>query len=277
MNSNEKTIVITDDKTATFDKNANATANTETGYSFVKITIESGYLANTTKILTPSKPFLIGRNNDCDINFDSTKEPTVGRYHIKLELKANGVLLTDLGSRNGTFYQGKKLIDSIFITNATSFQLGEKGPAVRIEIPPAEKNHMIAQDQTLMIDELHNKNTDTNKIDNIPAIVMPPLQNQKNSREYLHTIDLSKAKEHKNKVELSNTEKNIKKEIILKTNGTNQQIKNKLSIVQYLKDSVTSKSNYNTIDDGKKKIVAIALCSSVYLLLSFFLGVLLAQ
>jgi len=53
-----------------------------------------------------SGPSRIGRDPDVEIPIDDTK---VSREHVRLEPTDGGVLVTDLGSRNGTFVDGEKV------------------------------------------------------------------------------------------------------------------------------------------------------------------------
>jgi pSer/pThr/pTyr-binding forkhead associated (FHA) protein len=48
-------------------------------------------------------PFLIGRNDDCDLQLNSR---SVSRSHCELKLKRTGLTIKDLGSRNGTIVNG---------------------------------------------------------------------------------------------------------------------------------------------------------------------------
>ena len=82
--------------------------------------------------LRSKKQVTIGRNSDCDIVLDSE---TVSRYHATIRDIGNGIFtIKDLGSRNGTFINGKKvkgiakisLTDKIYIGR---HQLSLKGKA----------------------------------------------------------------------------------------------------------------------------------------------------
>lgn len=48
---------------------------------------------------------LLGRDDDCDVAFGE-EYPSVSRHHARLEVHENGVLVTDLESRNGTRING---------------------------------------------------------------------------------------------------------------------------------------------------------------------------
>ncbi len=50
--------------------------------------------------------FLIGRSTDCQLSLD---DPLVSRLHAALTVNENGVLLEDLGSRNGVRLNGRRI------------------------------------------------------------------------------------------------------------------------------------------------------------------------
>ncbi len=49
---------------------------------------------------------VIGRQSDCELPISDAR---ISRRHAKLETKADGIWLTDLGSQNGTYVEGKRL------------------------------------------------------------------------------------------------------------------------------------------------------------------------
>lgn len=63
---------------------------------------------------------VIGRNPSADV---SLLDPAVSRYHAQLELLGQQVLLTDLGSTNGTIYRGQP-VDSILLETGEEFKVG---------------------------------------------------------------------------------------------------------------------------------------------------------
>ncbi len=52
-------------------------------------------------------PFIIGRARDCDLVIDSTQ---ISRQHARLELDHEQVVFVDLGSTNGSFVNGERLL-----------------------------------------------------------------------------------------------------------------------------------------------------------------------
>lgn len=70
---------------------------------------------------------IIGRNPSADINL---LDPAVSRYHAQLELLGQQVLLTDLGSTNGTVYRGQP-VDSVLLEAGEEFQVGNSRIVLR--------------------------------------------------------------------------------------------------------------------------------------------------
>jgi pSer/pThr/pTyr-binding forkhead associated (FHA) protein len=59
-------------------------------------------------------------------------DPTVSRRHIEIERRANGLLLRDLGSRNGTFVEGRQILQ-VYLTPGDKVVLGKTKLAVKQE------------------------------------------------------------------------------------------------------------------------------------------------
>jgi DNA-binding NtrC family response regulator len=58
----------------------------------------------------------IGSAKDCDVVID---DRAVSRNHVELELAPEGIRVTDLGSRNGTFYLGQRIERMVLSLGAT--------------------------------------------------------------------------------------------------------------------------------------------------------------
>ena len=63
-----------------------------------ELVIQSGKLQGKRLIL-PAKEMLVGRDEDCDLRIGSA---SVSRKHCVIKNSAEGILVTDLGSQNGT-------------------------------------------------------------------------------------------------------------------------------------------------------------------------------
>ena len=67
-----------------------------------------------------AKEFTIGREFGCDILISDRQ---VSRYHARLTPKEEGVLLEDLGSKNGTYQNGKIIAEPIYLQDGDLIQI----------------------------------------------------------------------------------------------------------------------------------------------------------
>ncbi len=77
--------------------------------------------------------FLIGTHQNTDLRLS---DKGVSRYHLELQLRSDGLKVTDLDSTNGTF-QGPTRIGSVVLSGAAKLKLGSN---TEIEISPADVN-----------------------------------------------------------------------------------------------------------------------------------------
>ncbi len=80
-------------------------------------------------------PVLIGRDASCGISID---DPEVSSIHCEVRADGQGVLVKDLGSRNGTFV-GTVRIREALLTAACTLQVG----STRITFEPVEKKERV--------------------------------------------------------------------------------------------------------------------------------------
>lgn len=66
------------------------------------------------------KNILIGRGDDCDIIIPSQQ---VSRHHARIQVTPEGILLEDLGSKNGTHCNGEKIVDSVILHEEDMIQV----------------------------------------------------------------------------------------------------------------------------------------------------------
>ncbi len=78
-----------------------------------------GVQAGEVLLLTPL-PFLVGRHPSCQLVID---DPSVSRRHAQVYLHNGEMWLRDLGSRNGTFVDGRQL-EAKRLTDGTLLQIG---------------------------------------------------------------------------------------------------------------------------------------------------------
>ena len=81
------------------------------------------------------RELILGRASSAAVRFDSRRDSQVGRHHARVTWNVRdgtGFLLTDLGSRNGTFVNAKRVEGTVVLTKNDMIQLGEGGPSVEI-------------------------------------------------------------------------------------------------------------------------------------------------
>lgn len=82
---------------------------------------------------------LVGRSNDCDICIPSEE---ISRHHVRLGLVPDGVMVEELGSANGTFINGRRMVGAALL---------KPGDELRIDVvrfllivPGKEAEHLTA-------------------------------------------------------------------------------------------------------------------------------------
>ncbi len=83
---------------------------------------------------------VVGAGKDADLVLE---DETVSRRHAELKLAPEGVELIDLGSRNGTFYQGQR-VRHIVLSPGARVRLGR----VELALEADDSLHVLAADQT---------------------------------------------------------------------------------------------------------------------------------
>ncbi|MBZ5537161.1 MAG: FHA domain-containing protein [Acidobacteriia bacterium] len=83
-----------------------------------RIVITEATREQTVELLSPST--VLGREPGCDIQLLDLK---LSRRHARLEVSPQGVKLSDLGSRNGTFLNGRQITEA-WLNHGDTFQIG---------------------------------------------------------------------------------------------------------------------------------------------------------
>jgi hypothetical protein len=104
--------------------------------------------ANKT-IFSFTKPFQIGRDEDCEIQL---KDSSVSRVHAEVYFSEGRWWIRDLNSANGILVEGKK-VDRLPLLRPTQIELGSEGPVLAFELKeitgsitiPAKKDPSITQ------------------------------------------------------------------------------------------------------------------------------------
>jgi len=87
---------------------------------------------------TLDRPLVMGREPGCEVVIPDRQ---VSRYHARLTPGANGVVLEDLGSKNGTHYNGSLLAGQVVL---------QDGDAVQIAV--AQEFQFLSSDATMPLD-----------------------------------------------------------------------------------------------------------------------------
>jgi DNA-binding NtrC family response regulator len=92
-------------------------------------------------VVLGARPVIVGAHATCDLVLT---DPQVSRRHAELSITPEGIRLKDLGSTNGTWYQGTRVTELVVPAGAT-IKFG--GTAVRIaagdapSLPPSDRDH----------------------------------------------------------------------------------------------------------------------------------------
>jgi transcriptional regulator with PAS, ATPase and Fis domain len=78
-------------------------------------------------------PLVVGKDDEADVVLD---DPRVSRRHCSFALTERGIVLRDLGSKNGTFVAGTQILEA-FVTPNTEVTVGGAKLTVRVAGAPA--------------------------------------------------------------------------------------------------------------------------------------------
>ncbi len=101
------------------------------------------------------KTFLLGREPGCDIVIANR---LVSRHHARITLSSRGILLEDLGSKNGTHHNGKSIQDAALLADGDVIQIAlaqqfiflSSDSTVPLENQPADnQDYQAAGSQTM--------------------------------------------------------------------------------------------------------------------------------
>jgi Nif-specific regulatory protein len=134
------------------------TATGQKLYAF--LTLMSGNRAGTNYPLDVNRKTLIGRGSDCHITLP---DPICSRVHATLTREADGWVLRDCDSRNGTSVNGQK-IDEATVVDGTTLRIGstefhfhesEEPPTAKGDDPQGLQT--IVQDLPIAVQESHEE------------------------------------------------------------------------------------------------------------------------
>jgi len=86
--------------------------------------------------------FVVGRSPSCDV---ALVLEGISRQHCKIEFRDNDIYITDLGSTNGVFIDGRRIVPKQPVRYQTFLPLQIGGvPSVQIELPDT-KNYLMSE------------------------------------------------------------------------------------------------------------------------------------
>ena len=94
----------------------------------------------------------LGRHPLSDVRFDAERDLDVSSRHAAIVRKTEGFVLQDLGSRNGTFVNGKRITGDTLLTDGDVIGFGANGPALEFgvlevdaDLPPTAAAESLAE------------------------------------------------------------------------------------------------------------------------------------
>jgi S1-C subfamily serine protease len=76
----------------------------------------------------------IGRHPLSDVRFDAERDLDVSSRHVSITRGPDGFVLKDLGSKNGTFVNGKRVAADVHLKDGDVIGFGDKGPALEFHV-----------------------------------------------------------------------------------------------------------------------------------------------
>ncbi len=77
------------------------------------------------------RPAIVGRDAGCEVALDPERDTLASSRHLRVTPAFGRVVITDLGSANGTWLDGRRVTEALVRPGAV-FTLGTRGPALRV-------------------------------------------------------------------------------------------------------------------------------------------------
>jgi S1-C subfamily serine protease len=107
----------------------------------LEIVVLSGGPAGSRLKFGP-EPVSVGRGAEASLRFDAERDLAVSSRHAVLYIDAAQWWVRDLGSRNGTYLNGRRIVEPAQLSNGDRIAFGNGGPEVAVGLPvvfaPAE-------------------------------------------------------------------------------------------------------------------------------------------
>ena len=78
-------------------------------------------MVRAREITIQKEEFLIGRGSDCDLRLN---DEDISRHHCLIRVRGQEATLSDLGSSNGTFVNGKRVLSQVALASVDEIRLG---------------------------------------------------------------------------------------------------------------------------------------------------------
>jgi pSer/pThr/pTyr-binding forkhead associated (FHA) protein len=98
----------------------------------------SGTRATQVDVVTigAHRELILGRATSAAVRFDAHRDNNVGRQHARIswsEDDPSNFSLVDLGSRNGTYLNGQRVIGPVVLSRGDIVRLGTTGPEIELD------------------------------------------------------------------------------------------------------------------------------------------------
>lgn len=87
----------------------------------------------------PYGEHVLGRGREADVQLH---DKDISRRHARLEVRADGVLVHDLGSKNGVYAQGRRVLEPILVGHGHAIALGEL--VLTVSHPASQVSQLLA-------------------------------------------------------------------------------------------------------------------------------------
>src|SRR5947209_18618036 len=104
----------------------------------VRLVIEKGR-TRTREVRLPAEESIIGRQRGCTVRIPSAE---VSRRHCVLRLEDGYLSIQDLGSVNGTFLNGMRVVNREVVRPGDHLEVGPVRFVVEYELTPAALDHL---------------------------------------------------------------------------------------------------------------------------------------
>ena len=96
---------------------------------------------NPRQVVLGARPVTLGAHSSCDVVLE---DPQISRRHVELLASPEGVRVKDLGSTNGTWWQGSRVTE-VVVSSGAVIQLGAVSARISANdapsVPPSDRDH----------------------------------------------------------------------------------------------------------------------------------------